>query len=269
MRIDVGGLSIAYERAGVGPPVFLAHGFVGDGRSTWSRQIEDLADEFSVIAWDAPGAGGSADPPDSFGMDEYADCLAAFLHALGIESAHLVGLSFGAALVLAAFHRHAAMCRSLALISGYAGWRGSLSTDDADKRLAAVPQASELPGEEFAAVMGPSMFSPSARGRLVDQFLASVRAFHPRGFRAMAYACYEDQRHVLSEIDVPTLLLYADNDTRAPVAVGEAIHAAVGHSELVVLSGPGHVSPVEAPHQVSTELRRFLHSATSTHDSGR
>ena len=75
----------------------LAHGFVGDGRSTWGAQIDGLSDEFTVIAWDAPGAGGSADPPEDFAMDDYADCLAAFLRALRIERAHLVGLSFGAA----------------------------------------------------------------------------------------------------------------------------------------------------------------------------
>ncbi len=82
MHVEVGGLTIAYERAGTGPPVALAHGFVGDARSTWDSQIEGLADEFTVIAWDAPGAGKSSDPPEGFGMDDYADCLAAFLRAL-------------------------------------------------------------------------------------------------------------------------------------------------------------------------------------------
>ena len=61
--IEVGGLRIAYERAGAGPPVVLLHGFVGDGRSTWQGQIADLSDEFTVVAWDGPGAGRSADPP--------------------------------------------------------------------------------------------------------------------------------------------------------------------------------------------------------------
>jgi uncharacterized protein (TIGR03086 family) len=66
MHVEVGGLTIAYERAGTRPPVALAHGFVGDGRSTWDSQIEGLADEFTVIAWDAPGAGKSSDPPEGW-----------------------------------------------------------------------------------------------------------------------------------------------------------------------------------------------------------
>lgn len=64
--IDVEGLRIAYERAGVGPVLVFLHGYVGDGPTTWRRQIEGLCDEFTVVAWDAPGAGQSSDPPEGF-----------------------------------------------------------------------------------------------------------------------------------------------------------------------------------------------------------
>ena len=262
MRVEVGGLAIAYERAGNGPPVVLAHGFVGDGRSTWGSQIDALADEFTVVAWDAPGAGGSPDPPEGFGMDDYADCFAQFLRAMRIESAHLVGLSFGGALLLATFHRHRGLASSLALVSGYAGWRGSLGSADAQERLARSLEMSELPPAEFAAAMVSSMFSPSVKDEVVASFVDSVREFRPAGFRAMARASFEDQSHVLPEIDVPTLLLYADHDVRAPVEVGEAMHVAVRGSQLVILDGPGHVSSVEAPDEVTRELRRFLRSVT-------
>jgi pimeloyl-ACP methyl ester carboxylesterase len=261
MHIEVGGLSIAYERAGSGPPVALAHGFVGDARTTWSAQIEALAEDFTVIAWDAPGAGGSTDPPEEFGMDAYADCLAAFLRALHIERAQLIGLSFGGALVLATFHRHRAVASSLTLVSGYAGWLGSLGTVEADRRLSRSLESSHLTPDEFLSAMAPSMFSPSADGERVAAFLESVRGFRPNGFRAMARASYEDQSHVLAEVDVPTLLLYADHDVRAPVSVGEAMHVAIPTSELVVLTGPGHASTVEAPDDVTRELHRFLRRA--------
>jgi len=269
MHVEVGGLAIAYERAGSGPPVVLAHGFVGDGRSTWGSQIDGLADEFTVVAWDAPGAGGSTDPPENFGMDDYADCFAAFLRALRIEPAHLVGLSFGGALVLATFHRHRGFASSLALVSGYAGWSGSLGSADARQRLTRSLEMSELPSDEFAAAMVPSMFSSSVEGEVVARFLDSVRAFRPGGFRAMARASFEDQSLVLPEVDVPTLLLYADHDVRAPVAVGEAMHALVRGSNLVVLRGPGHVSSLEAPSEVTCELRRFLRSIKPSEDRAR
>jgi pimeloyl-ACP methyl ester carboxylesterase len=260
MHVDVGGLNIAFERAGTGPALALAHGFVGDARSTWGSQIDSLSDEFTVIAWDAPGAGGSTDPPEDFGMDAYADCLAGFLRALRIERAHLAGLSFGGALILAAFHRHRGLATSLTVVNGYAGWLGSLGTEEAKQRLARSLAASRLTPDEFVAAMAPSMFSPSAEVELVAPFLDSVRTFHPSGFRAMSLASYEDQHHVLAEVDVPTLLLYADHDVRAPVSIGESMHGAVPRSELVVLTGPGHASTVEAPVEVTRELRRFLRS---------
>ena len=159
MHVEVGGLNIADERAGIGPPVALAHGFVGDARSTWGGQIEALADEFTVIAWDAPVAGESSDPPDRFGMADSADCLADFLRALRIKRAHLVGLSFGSALALATCHRHSGVVSSLVLVSGYAGSLGSLGAEETDRRLATSLDASGLRPDEFVAAMVPSMFS--------------------------------------------------------------------------------------------------------------
>ena len=63
--VGVGGLEIAFERQGAGPPLVLLHGFVGHSRE-WRRQIDDLSDEFTVVAWDTPGAGRSSDPPETF-----------------------------------------------------------------------------------------------------------------------------------------------------------------------------------------------------------
>jgi hypothetical protein len=61
-RVDVEGLQIAYERVGTGPALVLPHGYVGDGPTTWRPHLDGLSDEFTVIAWGAPGAGGSSDP---------------------------------------------------------------------------------------------------------------------------------------------------------------------------------------------------------------
>ena len=61
-RVEVGGLTIAYERQGEGPPLVLLHGGISDHRE-WSRQLDGLSDEFTVVAWDTPGCGRSSDPP--------------------------------------------------------------------------------------------------------------------------------------------------------------------------------------------------------------
>jgi pimeloyl-ACP methyl ester carboxylesterase len=256
--VEVNGLDIEFERAGTGPAVILVPGFVCDAQTTWRSQLQALGDEFTTIAMNPPGAGRSSRPPEDLGIDGYADILAAFLHTQHIDRAHLVGFSFGAALLLATFHRHREIAASLTLVAGYAGWVGSLGTDVADQRLAGSLAASTLTPDEFVAAIAPSVFSPTADRHLIAPALDSIRAFQPTGFRAMARASYPDQRRVLSQIDIPTLLLYSDHDVRAPVSIGMALHAAIPRSELVVLSGPGHAIPMEAPDDVTRELRRFL-----------
>lgn len=60
--------------------MLFVHGGAEDSRA-WTPQLEALSDEFTVIAWDEPGAGGSADVPDGFGLADCADCLAGMTRA--------------------------------------------------------------------------------------------------------------------------------------------------------------------------------------------
>ncbi|MGH8893359.1 MAG: alpha/beta fold hydrolase [Actinomycetes bacterium] len=222
-HVEVEGLRIAYERAGSGPALVLLHGFVGDGRSTWSTQLDELSEDFTVIAWDAPGAGGSPEPPEWFRSPDYADCLARFVGALHLTRPSVVGLSFGGILALELFGRHPHVPGSLVLASAYAGWAGYLQPDGAEERLRFCLRVAELPPRQFVDEMLPSMFfDPAAEG--VSAFAESIRGFNPAGFRTMARALAEaDLRDVLGRIDLPTLLLYGERDVRAPVAVGKAL----------------------------------------------
>lgn len=260
-QIEIEGLRIAYERSGTGPPILLLHGFVGDARSTWQRQLEDLSDEFTVIAWDAPGAGRSDDPPASFRLPEYADCLAAFTAALGVTRAHVMGISFGGALALELYRRHPAIPGTLILAGAYAGWAGSLPPHVVAERLEHSLRVSSLPPSRFVETMLPSMFSRAVPPERAHEFGVSVAAFHPDGFRTMARASAEaDLRDVLGRIDTPTLLLYGDEDARAPLTVGEALHRAIPTSKLVVLAGVGHASCIEAADRFTRVVRAFLHA---------
>lgn len=260
--VEIRGLRVGYERAGSGPSLVLLHGFVGDGRSTWSSQIEALSDEFTVVAWDAPGAGRSSDPPERFRLPDYADCLAAFVSALGLGRPHLIGLSFGGALVLEVFRRHPTVPRTMVLAGAYAGWAGSLDREEVEDRLRVSLQRADLAPELFVEAMISSMFGPSVPEHVVAQFAASMRAFSPAGFRCMARSSAEaDLRDVLSRVDVPTLLLYGDQDVRAPLEIANALRSAIPGSQLVIMRGVGHASPVEAPELFNREVRAFLRSA--------
>jgi pimeloyl-ACP methyl ester carboxylesterase len=256
--VEVAGLNIAYARTGSGPPLVLLHGFVADGASTWRPQLDALSDEFTVIAWDAPGAGRSSDPPEEFGLDGYADCLAGFLRELGIERACVAGLSFGGIVALAFQRRHAAMTSALILASAYAGWAGSLPPAAAEQRLRHSLALAEGDPEEFVAALFPTMFSTPPPPATVDEFRAALPAFHPAGFSVMARACAEDARDVLAHIDVPTLLIYGERDVRAPPAVAADLHAAIPGSTLVFLPETGHVCTLEAPAAFNAAIREFL-----------
>jgi pimeloyl-ACP methyl ester carboxylesterase len=102
------------------------------------------------------------------------------------------------------------------------------------------------------------MFHKPIPRETMDAFRASLEAFHPRGFEAMARASAEDARDVLSGIDVPTLLVYGEQDVRAPLPVAEALRGAIRTAELVVLPGAGHVCNVEAPDEFNAAVRTFL-----------
>jgi pimeloyl-ACP methyl ester carboxylesterase len=260
--IDVNGLRIAYERAGAGPAVVLLQGYVGDGATTWRPQIDALSDRFTVVAWDAPGAGGSSDPPESFGMAGYADCLAGFVSGLGLGRPFVVGLSFGGALAIEFNRRHSAVPKALVLASAYAGWAGSLPEDATAQRLRQALTLSGATPDEFRAALLPTMFTKGPARHVVEAFGSTMLAFHPTGFRAMARASAEDLRDALPHVTAPTLLVYGDRDVRAPLDVARGLHAAIPHSRLVVLPGVGHVCNVEAPDEFNAAVRGFLEEHT-------
>ena len=260
-HIVVKGLRIAYQRAGEGPPLLLLHGGLSDSRE-WRRQLEELSDEFTVVAWDAPGCGQSSDPPETFRLPEYAEYLAAFVDALSLERPHLLGLSFGAGLALELYRQRPTVPRTLVLAAAYAGWTGSLPAAVVEQRLQHVLREADLPPDQVVQDYLPGLFTASAPAELIDEMVAIMSEFHPAGVRAMARAFAEaDLRDVLPRITLPTLLLYGDADRRSPLRVAEDLHARIPPSRLVVMHGVGHQSNIEAAERFNIEVRSFLREA--------
>jgi pimeloyl-ACP methyl ester carboxylesterase len=256
--VDVSGHRIAYRIVGDGPPLVLLHGFLLDSRM-WRTQLAGLADSFTIVAWDAPGAGASSDPPDPFTYADWADALARFLDATGIERAPLVGLSWGGTLALEFYRRYPARVPALVLSDTYAGWAGSFDAEVARQRLERCISESQLPSDAFVSRWVPREFFAEASGGLTQEMAAIVRDFHPGGFRLMAKSLADtDATELLPTIEAATLLLWGEQDVRSPHSVAESFRAAIPGSELVVIAGAGHVSNMERPEQFNAELRRFL-----------
>jgi pimeloyl-ACP methyl ester carboxylesterase len=260
LRADIDNLSVAYQRRGSGPTLLLLHGFTHDSR-VWRPQLESLSDQFTVIAWDAPGAGQSDDPPETFEIGDWADCLAGFLTAIGLQSAHILGVSWGGLLAQEFYRRHPSRVHSLVLADTYAGWKGSLPEPIPRERLAACLRDASLPPSEFMPLYLPGMFSESPPEDAREELAGIMSEFHPIGFRLMATAlAYADTRDLLPTIRVPTLLLWGDADARSPMTVAHQLHDAIPGSRLAVLHGAGHISNLEQPKQFDAKVRNFYRS---------
>jgi pimeloyl-ACP methyl ester carboxylesterase len=191
-------------------------------------------------------------------MAGYADALAGFVEALGLGPSDVAGLSFGGAMAIALAQRHPHVPRSLVLASAYAGWRGSLGGEAAEERLTRSLGLSHGSPDDFVAALLPTMFSEGTDEATVTAYGASLRRFHPIGFRAMSRASAEDLRPVLPSVTQPTLLVYGDRDVRAPLEVARHLNEAIPGSRLVVLPGVGHLCNLEAPDAFDAAVREFL-----------
>jgi pimeloyl-ACP methyl ester carboxylesterase len=256
-RAEVNGHFVAYRHAGEGPPLVLLHGFLCDSRC-WRRQLADLTDRLRVVAWDAPGAGSSSDPPDPFTITDWAHCLATFLDVVGIQRAPILGLSWGGILAQEFYRLYPDRVLALVLCGTYAGWKGSLSESACKERLERCFAESSLPPEDFVPRWVPQFFTEDASRDLREEMSAIVSDFHPLGFRLMAKSSADtDTTDLLSNIGVPTLLLWGDDDRRCPMNIAEQLRDAIPHAELRVIANAGHVSNMEQPKEFNAEVRRF------------
>jgi len=259
--VEVDGRSIAYRRAGAGTPLVFLHGFLCDSR-VWRPQLAELADDFDVIAWDAPGAGFSPDPPGCFAMTDWAACLAGFLDALDLGRAHIAGLSWGGLLAQELYRLAPEHVRTLILADTYAGWKGSFGEEVALQRLTRCERESSLSPDDFVRVWVPAeFFTDGVAGAVVKEMAAVVRDFHPSGFRLMARSLAEsDTTDLLPNIAVSTLLLWGECDQRSPLNLARAFHAAIPGAELKLIANAGHVCNLERPEEFTAHVRRFARS---------
>lgn len=249
------GLEIAYERIGEGPPLVLVHG-AGDDHRIWQPQLDALAGEFTVVAWDEPGAGRSSDLPPSFGIADYAQCLAALIEALALGPVHLAGLSWGGTVALELYRHRPELVATLILADTYAGWKGSLPRDEVRLRVEAARRALAAPGTLDSITPGLFAGEPPLRFvRLLREIAVGVR---PESLRTQLHVIAEtDQRDLLPRLAVPTLLIWGEFDARSPLSVAYAFARAISNARLVVIPGAGHLSNLEQPEQFSDAVRTF------------
>ena len=254
--VEANGIRIAYERGGTGPLLLLAHGAASDHRM-WRPQLDGLTGDFTVVAWDEPGAGESGEVPGDFQLEDYAACLATLIDELALGPAHLAGLSWGGTVVLELYRCRPDLVSTLILADSYAGWKGSLSQEEVDARIALAQEMLSAPAEEFNPEL-PGLFAgdpPTEFIPLLSEIAAAVR---PESLRMQLTAMAEaDLRDLLPLVAAPTLLIWGELDARSPLAVAHQLGEAIPGSRLVVLPRCGHVSNLERPALFNQTVREF------------
>ena len=261
-RVEVDGLMINYDVQGEGEPLLLIP-YTSADHACWAFQLPAYTEHFSCIAVDLPGSGESNKPPGPYSTEGHADQVAAFLGAIGIERAHVAGMSFGGAVGIHLAARHPGRVRSLSL---HSAWHAS---DDYLKIV--VEQwrtlAPALPTVADVVIQGifPWCFTPEMyveRPEFVDTLVEFVRgrpaqpldAFLSQTDAVIAH----DASAALSEIDAPTLITFGARDLVCSTRFAEPLNNGIAGSELVIFEHLSHAGLHEDPETFNHATLDFL-----------
>jgi 3-oxoadipate enol-lactonase len=237
---------IAYRRTGSGEPVVLLHPLALSG-AVWGDFADRLAGHADVIAADARGHGDSAWDGRPFTVEDLADDLGALLDGLGLDSAHLAGMSMGGSTAVNFAGRHAGRVRTLFLADTTA-WYGPEAPQTWDVRartVLATPRPRQIPFQV------DRWFTEAFRQRntatvnhVVNVFLGTDSAVHAQTCRALGAM---DSRPVLAEVTAPTLVLTGAEDYATPPEMGRTIADGVKQGRAETLGALRHLSLIERP----------------------
>lgn len=233
-------------------PILFLHG-VGSDKSVWSPQIAHFGRERRALALDYPGYGESSPWPGA-GRDEFAAACVAAMDALGIDQAHVCGLSLGGVVAIAMHDIAPERCASLLLADSFAVhpdgegiYRRSVEASrDLGMRALAEARVDMLLGGEA---------SPALRGEVIE----TMAAIDPDAYRRGAAAVWlADQRDRAAAIAVPTLVLVGSEDRITPPALSEELAALVPGAELRTIDAAGHLANIEQPANFNAIVDEFL-----------
>jgi pimeloyl-ACP methyl ester carboxylesterase len=270
--VRAGGIDTFYLDAGSGPPVILLHG-LGATNASMLPTLWDLARDHRVLAPDLPGFGGSAKPIRSYDFPFFARWLDAFMEAVGIRRADLIGNSLGGRIALEAglsiprrVNRMVLLCPSPAFLRGrqYVPIVKVLRPE-----LALVPM---LLTHGAVVEVARSMLARPDRLRsewydsFADEFLRVFAS--PRGrvaFFSAAREVYLEEPigghgfwDRLPGLKRPALFIWGANDWLVPARFAHHIGRALPNCESVILGDCGHVPQYEHPKKTNQLIRDFL-----------
>jgi len=258
-KVEVAGREFHYERGGSGEPLLLIQGMSGTHVS-WGEPFKGALEEsFDVVAFDNRGIGLSGPVDGPFTIVEMAEDTAALLGELGLESAHVVGISMGGMIAQELALAQPGLLRSLTLGCTYCGGPGSrlMPQENAQKLLAGLSS-----GDRDKAIragyevnLSPAFRADESTYAAFHEMATSVPAAKAT-IELQAQAIFgHDTSGRLGEISVPTLIIHGTDDGVLPFPNGELIASLMPAPHFEVLEDVGHMFWWEQP-QRSAELIR-------------
>ena len=247
------GYAIGVETAGAGRavPIVFLHG-VGSDKSVWKPQLEHFGANRQAVALDYPGYGESDPARPGSTRDDFAAAIVAAMDALGIQRAHMCGLSLGGVVAVAVNHAAPDRCASLILADSFAVHPDGQAIYD--RSIAASASMSEL-----AAARTPALLAPGASEDLRQEVRETMARIDPEAFRIGAEAVWlADQRDRAAQIAVPTLVLVGGEDRVTPPELSEELAALIAGAEMRTLAGAGHLANIERPADFNEAIDEFL-----------
>ena len=239
----VNDIGIYYQEAGAGDPLVLLMGWGGD-HTAWALQVAAFSSEFRCISPDNRGAGRSDQPDTPYTIQTMADDTVRLLDALGINQAHIAGLSMGGMIAQEIAINYPGRVRTLQLHATLAR---------VDPFLRAVGRSllharAALGREEYVRLLLTWVLSPRTYAEHVDtvEMMVRIMAQHPYpaslgGLTRQAEACWaHDTLDRLGSIQCPTLLTAGADDIFVPPRFSRELHARIRGAELSVIEGGGH-----------------------------
>lgn len=261
--IRTGEVMTNYHEAGSGTPVIFIHGS-GPGVSAWSNwrlAIPYVAEQLHVLAYDQVGFGYTELPAEnSYSLEGWTNHLLQFMQAKGIQKAHLVGNSMGAAVALAVAVTHPELVDKLVLMGAMgvhfpitegldAVWGYTPGVANMKKLIDIFAYDRKLVTDALAEQRYQSSIRPGMQEAFSNMFPA------PRQHGVDALAAYESRIH---EIQAPVLLFHGREDRVIPLETSLNLFRTLDNAQLHVISHCGHWTQTEYANTFNRLVRDFL-----------
>lgn len=251
-NIEIDRKNIRYYRGGQGEPLLIIHGGNSHGR-VWANNLKDLYKNYTVYVPDLPGFGMSQSLEGNYYVPELVDFINKFTGSIGLESFNLLGHSLGGAVATTYALQFPGKVKRLVVIDSMCfGQEIALWV-----RVLSTPTFCHSIGKATVSLFKGFKWLMEAAFRSMEFIIPFSEASLVIGCSAVNLQTQSMVlKHRLSEIAIPTLVIWGKSDRIVPVKQAYAAATVIPNCQLMVLKG-GHCA-YAGNLEFSTELNRFL-----------